>query len=718
MNKTHDDILAKGGRNGRISLYQHLHDVAETAVTIACHENMDTQIALEGAWLHDIGKASPVFQNSLNRCLPPKPGSVFRHEIASLFFLPLITINHRDAVIEMIVAHHKSVYKDVSDKGLLDLDGYDEDCLERHIKDFNIWSSKALDILQSLGMPSVRPISIEEAEASYYDTVDYCSRKKVGCSQWRGLLMAADHMASAMESEGKISLERIFVAPDLHFYNRRDSLYPLSEIDSKNDKKHTLVAAPTGAGKTDFLLRRCKGRIFYTLPFQASINAMYDRIKQDLHDTNALVVLLHAASELKVDKESNKTEERIMQRLVGASIKVMTPHQIASLVFGIKGYEAMALDLKGCDVILDEIHTYSNTIQAIVLRIIEVLISLECRIHIGTATMPSVLHDKILHLLGGKENVYEVSLPQKVLNSFNRHQVYKIPQIEDAFSIISEAVNKRQKLLFVCNQVKRAQSLYCQLSDRYPNVSRMLIHSRYKREDRTKLEFELKNTFNAMDNTPCIVVSTQVVEVSLDISFDILITECAPIDALIQRFGRINRKRTIETIGHYKPVYIVAPYEEKSKALPYTPEVLTRTFEVLPDHGEVLNENEIQHMIDAVYPQIEFMNIDYSGAAFMDGKWLLKRLCHRAKSALLETLDINSTVCITESDKAAYREGNAIEKSKLEIPVSFHSIAHRNLNQLDIGMRPFIVPDQAYSSELGLDNNLCQTEYYQSFEII
>ena len=60
---------------------------------------------------------------------------------------------------------------------------------------------------------------------------------------------------------------------------------------------------------------------------------------------------------------------------------VLTPHQMMSIGFGTKGYEAMALDLKGCDVILDEIHTYSDMTQAIVLRIIEILVSLDCRIH-------------------------------------------------------------------------------------------------------------------------------------------------------------------------------------------------------------------------------------------------------------------------------------------------------------------------------------------------
>lgn len=75
------------------------------------------------------------------------------------------------------------------------------------------------------------------------------------------------------------------------------------------------------------------------------------------------------------------------------------------------------MDLKGCDVILDEIHTYSDVMQSIVLRIIEILVALECRVHVGTATMPTVLYQKILQLLGGADAVYEVKLDSLTLQS-------------------------------------------------------------------------------------------------------------------------------------------------------------------------------------------------------------------------------------------------------------------------------------------------------------
>jgi CRISPR-associated endonuclease/helicase Cas3 len=80
---------------------------------------------------------------------------------------------------------------------------------------------------------------------------------------------------------------------------------------------------------------------------------------------------------------------------------------MTSIVFGIKGFEAMLIDLEGCDVILDEIHSYASETQAIVLKIIEILKSIGSRIHVGTATMPSVLYSKILELLGGTSEVYE-----------------------------------------------------------------------------------------------------------------------------------------------------------------------------------------------------------------------------------------------------------------------------------------------------------------------
>ena len=615
----YDSILAKSTQNGGTTLKVHLESVAQLAMLAARCMGMDPEIARLGALLHDIGKANPLFQQSVALARTSYLCSHFpcRHEIASLFFLNLVDRALWDSVIDMIIAHHKSVSNDDRKKGILDLeDEYGDEILEYHLSDFSAWSMDALGILGELSFPGVTSetvITEQDARCAYDYALTHCRKKTKGWSVWKGLLMGSDHLASATE-EQKDRLPDLFTIPDLHFYNRQSELYPLSLIESDVTKRHSFVKAPTGAGKTDFLMKRCRGRIFYTLPFQASINAMYERIAHDLGDCVEDVRLLHSISQLVI--EDNRIVEKAIQNKFGAAIKVLTPHQLAAIALGTKGYEAILVDLQ-------------------------------------------------------------------------------------------------QKILSVCNRGAHAQEIFKQIDELYPNTDKMLIHSRFKRKDRNRLEKELKEVYNASPHA-CVVVSTQVVEVSLDISFDVMITEAAPIDALIQRFGRINRKRNADTIGKYKPVYVIAPPEEDSECLPYSREVLQRSYDVLPQNA-LLREAELQSLIDRVYPQIKRINIGLD-AVFVDGKWRLKELRHLPKSALIEMLDIDSVSCITQQDDESGKYEQAMEKERLlmEIPVRYNSLRWKKLKQLPIGSRPFVVPDAAYSSDKGLDFSKIGTEYYDT----
>ena len=711
MNK-YDHILAKSIENGGTALLSHIQSVKYFAVEAAKYAGLDIVVAEKGALIHDIGKTSPLFQRKLKGHRPNPLEMNFRHEIASLFFLSMVEKSLRPQIVDMIVAHHKSIGKDGRELGILDLDYYYGDkAFDYHATDFEKWSNDAIGILVECGFEE-RAISQKEAYKSYQYVLDYCKTRNKGWSEWKGLLIGADHIASAIgEKINKVS--ELFQLPDIKFYNRQHELYPLSLIKSDETKKHTFVKAPTGAGKTDFLLKRCKGRIFYTLPFQASINAMYERIKKDLEGKTKDIRLLHSISRLVID--NNKFEEKVIQDKFGASIKVLTPHQLAAIAFGTRGYESILFDLKGCDIILDEIHTYSDIIQSIVLKMVEILHSIDCRIHIGTATMPSALENAIIEILG-TENTQYIELEDNVLDTFDRHIVHKSVSFEELYDTINQAVDNQQKILIVANRVANAQALYQTIDDLYPEIPKMLIHSRYKRFDRNKLEAELKEVFNKSTNA-CIVVSTQVVEVSLDISFDLMITEAAPIDALIQRFGRINRKRDVTTIGKYKHVYVIAPPERDNDCKPYSIEILNRSFNVLPD-GEVLKESSLQRLINQVYPSVKIMDINLD-AVFANGQWRLKELWHLPKSALLEKLDIDSVSCITEEDKDAYREANPEERIIMEIPVNYNSVRWKKLDQMQIGSNPFIIPDSAYSAEKGLNFSLVNTENYDSnYQII
>ena len=96
---------------------------------------------------------------------------------------------------------------------------------------------------------------------------------------------------------------------------------------------------------------------------------------------------------------------------------------------------------------------------------------------------------------------------------------------------------------------------------------------------------------------------------------------------------------------------------------------------------------------------------------------MIKELCHNAKSALLDVLDINSAVCIIDSDKDKYlREPH--ERMMYEIPASYRSVAYNQLQQLDTGSRPFVVPDKAYDGEKGLMLEYARPGMFSHYEFL
>jgi CRISPR-associated endonuclease/helicase Cas3 len=713
-------IWAKSASHGgALSLHDHTQHVVVVAVAIAKALNLNERLAATGAAIHDLGKGHDAFQRKLTmkkaELLDPNR-IIHRHELSSLGFLPLLPREDWPAVIDMVVAHHKPIFQqnDLFAKGILDLESRSRSWVADHLAGWDEWSPLALAVLDELGAAALgittRPISKQEAEEALQFAVAHCKAKRKGWSPERGLLMAADHFASALQHEAAKQLDTLFKEPKLDYFNRQSPLYPLSLLPADQPQRHTLVVASTGAGKTDYLLRRCRGRVLYTLPFQASINSMFNRMRaaDEEKSFGGSIRLLHATSQLVENR--GKVEEQL-QSLVGASVKVLTPHQLAAIVFGTPGYEVAMLDVRGADIILDEVHTYSLQAQAMVLEIVDALRRLDCRVHIGTATMPSKLYQELLRRLGGPDEVAEVQLAPDVLASFDRHAVYKIardpddpaawPQAADA--ILTQAFAAGEKVLVICNTVFGAQQQYKQLRDLFPDVKRLLLHSRFKRGDRAERERRLEEEFNnpAVPG-PCLVVSTQVVEVSLDISFDRMITEAAPLDALAQRFGRVNRRRTEDTIGKFKPVHVLAP---GPSYLPYKAEIIKKSYAQLPDGGAVLHERELQAKIDAVYPDLQISEI--STHVIWDGaRCKLRELCNNTRSVLVDALEIESSACILATDREKYlaKETPWQERVQLEIPVSWRSMRpHLNkYERLGIGALPFVIPGNQEYQELGL----------------
>ncbi len=694
-------VLAKSGEYGAVPLLDHTQHVATTALYFADNftHAFDKNAVRYGAILHDFGKAHPYFQKSISEDKNDDfdfSEYKHRHEISSLAFLPAIPKEYWNRAIDMVVAHHKPIENDTRKRGILDLESNDRNFIENHLNGWDNWKQHGIEILRFFDIPVI-DISYDDAYNAIEYAAKYCRSKKYSASLYRGLLKAADHFASAFSYKTSEVLKTTFHIPSLEKYfdeTRKSDLYPLSMIDVRDSRKHTLVVAPTGTGKTDFLMKRTNGRIFYTLPFQASINAMWRRFKE-FDPENPDIRLLHSTSKI---VKGTTVDEQIIQPLAGSSIKVLTPHQLAAIIFGTTGYESVMLDVQGCDIILDEVHTYSDISRSMVIEIVKMLIKLDCRIHIGTATMPSSLYSKLLDILGGSANVYEVCLTKEVLKTFNRHLISKFLSFDNVFDLIDESVRNDEKLLIVVNTVKSAQNLFREIENRYYDIPKMLIHSRFRRMDREKLEHELKTKFDGGEpnsgTKPCIVVSTQVVEVSLDISFDRMITQAAPIDSLIQRFGRVNRRRSISTLDEhkrtYKPIHV---FLDDSSTKPYDKEIVLKSFDILPDNMKLLEECDIQDMIDSVYQEIDIKNINMH-LIIRDDKFILKELTDNKKSILVDLLEIDGAVCILESDREKYINANSFEKINYEIPVSLKSILYNKnkFEQLKVGSYPFVVP--------------------------
>lgn len=711
MHSKLENIKAKSIDQNDLSLLDHTQQVVQTIKYIAdgFEREFDKDIAAKGAVLHDLGKAHTFFQQNINGYKPKslrekkkRENFKHRHEISSLAFLPAFPREEWPLLIEMVVAHHKSIQDDPSIRGIIDLEKNslsDFSWIEDHLKDWEDWFPYGKQIIELCGY-DCPDIKIEEAENALRYAYRLCEKMKSGWSEWRGLLKAADHYASAFSYDIDSRLKYAFRQPDISFYTngkRKSELYPLSLVSIKTEKKHSLVVAPTGAGKTDFLLKRTKNRIFYTLPFQASINAMYDRFKETIEPKEG-IRLQHGTSKIKVGKNIN---EQIEQSKVGASIKVLTPHQLAGIIFGIKNFESILLDIEGCDVILDEIHTYSETSQSMVIEIVKVLVDFNCRIHIGTATMPTPLYKELLSILGGKEKVLETSLNKDKLIEFNRHQIYKHETDFNYNSLLHKAIKENEKVLVILNTVKQAQKVFTELRKEFPDIDMLLIHSRFRRKDRIALETELTEVYNN-SNKACIVVSTQVVEVSLDISFDRMITQAAPLDSLVQRFGRIHRKRSPSTINTYRSIHILAP---SKNTLPYNKEIVVKSFEQLPSEGGIFQEAELQQKMDAVYKDLELKSIDFH-LKYKDGHFIQKKLTDNSKSILIEALEVDGATCILESDREKYLDANWKDRVQLEIPISYRSLwkYKDEYEQLEQGNKPFVVPQslEAYQ-EIGLD---------------
>jgi CRISPR-associated endonuclease/helicase Cas3 len=249
--------------------------------------------------------------------------------------------------------------------------------------------------------------------------------------------------------------------------------------------------------------------------------------------------------------------------------------------------------------------------------------------------------------------------------------------------------------LLVANRVKRAQAWFGKYRDEFPGIPMVLIHSRYRRMDRAQLEAEVIQLQQPEREGAAIAIATQVVEVSLDISYDRMITDAAPLDALIQRFGRVNRRRSENTIGKFRQVHVLPPADNRGDILPYDLQIVQASFAAL-QNGQVFHERNVQVLMDQVFPELPALTEANEYMVNAKGEYRLQKLQNQPKSTVVTALKIDGNSCILQKDLKAYQDAKATEKPRYEIPVP-GSFAKWNKYQIEeSGSYPLIIPDERY----------------------
>lgn len=401
-----------------------------------------------------------------------------------------------------------------------------------------------------------------------------------------GILNIADWIASARFSQTTpkttfdfMPSKKDFIS-HLTFDKLRDFQESLSDFTQS-----VLVEIPTGEGKTEGSLLwairniyNANTKIIYTLPTQTTSNKLYERV-QNFFDKNECG-LIHSNAKIFLEKEYERDNgvvdehfqsDFLVSKSFNKPVTVSTIDSLLKYFINIGRFNIATKNFLNSVIIIDEVHSYDFKLMGFLKRFLELCCEYDVKVCLMSASIPN----KIKELLNIKN--YPVITQNNLFKKKANEIIKKECELDDDFDFIFEKFEESKNILIIRNTVKSATNTYEYLKDTFSlnDEEVILYHSTFKKNDKQKKENLI---FEKLDSKkPFILVATQIVEVSLDIDFDVMLTDNAPIDSLIQRFGRVNRKKNEQSKGE---IYIY----KYSKAFPYTNSyLLDLTFEVVQD---------------------------------------------------------------------------------------------------------------------------------------
>ncbi|MET7426954.1 CRISPR-associated helicase Cas3' [Dactylosporangium sp. NPDC005555] len=601
MSGTAPAVFAKSAQRGRAPelLTDHLlatqdavRELRQRVGTVTAAAVVPTglwPVAEIAALAHDLGKVARGFQDMLTG---RTRSWGHRHELLSLGFLPALLpdADQRLWVASAVITHHRSL-TDPSPSGpgssiaalytgltVHDLREELGDIDDAAVSALHAWMARILATSPGTsGTPA--PSAADLVAAAHVELSRLRQRWRhpvdpgtgLAAVLLQGALTLADHLSSAhaaLHHHQPIGagladrFARHFGATDWS----RPHQQHCGEVDG-----HLLLRSPTGSGKTEagllwaarqvHALAEGTGavpRVVFTLPYLASINAMVTRLSGLVDDPELIGVAHSRAASYHLAVASGTDDGSASQaaarkavsraaatRLFRETVRVATPYQLLRAALAGPAHAGTLLDLANSVIILDELHAYDTTRLGYILASAALWERLGCRIAVLSATLPTALTDLVAAALHTAVTtvIGPVGPPRHRIRL--REHALTDPVV---LAEIGARLAADESVLVVANNVAHAQALYDVLAPpvqvRHGEAAAVLLHSRFTRGDRNRIEQALTDRYRAarLPRAPGLVVATQVVEVSLDIDLDALYTAAAPLEALLQRFGRVNRR--------------------------------------------------------------------------------------------------------------------------------------------------------------------------------
>lgn len=477
-------------------------------------------------------------------------------------------------------------------------------------------------------------------------------------------------------------------------------------IGASLDPGIIIVEAPMGIGKTEIALTAVEqlaaktgmNGLFFGLPTQATANAMFNRVDKWLSEIatdqkeKLQIKLMHGKAQFNEEYRNIPNADNIEddsgsvvvnewfngKKSILSSFVIGTVDQLLLMGLKQKHLALRHLGMSGKVVVIDEVHAYDIYMDSYLEKAVQWLGAYHVPVIALSATLPVAKRNSLLqaYCVGkyGNKRFKTTNEDWKTCHSYPLLSILDgktLKQVSDfsdelkntsieitrlniedseLIKTINQKISDGGVAGVIVNTVRRAQELARLAESKMPSdVNILVLHSAFLATDRRKLENKLQDAIGKNKKRPykMIVIGTQVLEQSLDIDFDVMYTDIAPMDLILQRIGRLHRHQIQRPKKLEKPqLYIMGinefgNYGDANESI-YAKYLLTKTDYFLKDKVNI--PSDISDLVQKVYSEItdsEIKNLRESKQIFEINQ---KKSKHKANGYQIEAPDDEETL--------------------------------------------------------------------------